>query len=121
MIVVVGLPGLLAHVTEIFPASAFHKVAAHRPLDSGPAGGTLFGVFRNPAGVSLLVDQLRQLQRFALLFALGRVVVVALAVKAEELAAAALDCVKGTSGFILEAVVAVYPRAELVIGVVRDE
>lgn len=117
VVLVVWLPGLRAHVAEVFAAFADHEVAAHRALHCLPAGGADLCVLRYPLSVRLFLYHL--LHPPCLLLAFAGVVVVALAAKAEDLAAVALDCVLGVVYF--DAVAAICARAELVVSISGDE
>ena len=118
VVFVVGLPGPRAHVAEVFATGAAHEVAAHAPFHRLLAGGTNLCVVADPLGVGFLCHDL--LEPHQLLLALAGVVVIRLALEAEDLSTGAPHCLN-VRLVNPDAVGAVSSRAKLIISVLHDQ
>ena len=115
------IPGPLAHVAKFITTYAFDETATHLALDRHPAEGAKFGIFGYPYDIGLFISLmihplLDQPQCLILLVAAERIVVVALALKTEDLAAVTFYFVMRLVD--LDTVVAVCLRADLVMLIV---
>lgn len=117
VVLVVRLPGLRTHIAKTLATSAGHEVTTHWSLYSLITPRTNLSVLGNPFRIRLLWNNL--LDPFALLFAGARVVIIALAAEAEDLAASTEHSIYWSVH--LNAVAAINPCTKLVIAVSCDE